>query len=1289
MKRLLVAVLGVAAMGAQADVTGTLVSPDGKAVAGAQVTLSAAAPFIDRLQRFVDGKDEPRIVTAESDSKGNFKLPVDTRGNYVVSITRTGFAPVFVQATGDQDVGGVLLRPAAIKSGRVTANGKAVAGARLYFFDGLSGITIETDERGNYAVPDPAMWQPSVHAVHGGYALYQDNAGLSGTLRLDIALREGVVLRGKVLDATGRTGAKAELFVDGVAAGATADDGSFDLRHVAAQWQQLKAVAGSALAQGGRGNVSTLRLAKPVTLRGSVFDAKTRLPLAGALVTLTTDPTFQAIGPTTISDAKGQFSLQTLPGSYSIRVEHAGYSQFLKTQFNVLATSPLLRAHLQRNARFIGRITSSDDRQPVAGARPRPMATSRNAFYFDRLPFVSAIDGRYSVDVPQWILNFGDVEVEVTKRGYALAKDGPHTLTAGEEKRVDILLSRGKTLKGRVVDTNGAPVPRVTVAAVELVGRANAQPWYVRWTEEPTTDAEGEFTLQLRPGRYDVFFHHPGYAPKRVSSIDLTGVPTDLEVKLDQAVAISGRVVTARGEPVADLRVGVSVDGPEVSTRTAVDGTFLLAGLPSGKFSISIVSDDGSVEEDRMMKAPSENVTIELTPTVRVSGRVTTKEGDPVTDFTTSTAPPENNNSWHAPGTPQAFHDPEGRFVLERVPVRPTELAVRAPGFAQARVALQLENEKNVTGVEVKLERAGSVTGRVTDASGAPIAGARALIPSTGSYGITMSAATDADGEYTLDAVPLGETTLEFMKHGYLPVKRLVTIEPRETRIDIRLETGKILTGRVVTETGAPVSEAQVYAQTASTGGRGTNAMTDASGRFRLEGLGSGIYALRASKRGLLDAILETVDVDTAGDLTLTLRAGATVTGRILGIDVSNVQARALRVGIAGSGYQANGSIDPNGTYRVDGAPLGKVGVRAFVQGRTSELAEIETSNGGVYTVDLEFKDHNTVRGRVTRNGAPLRGGHIAFRARGGVRFGTTSAIGDDGTYEIKGVPNGDYNITVANITVGADYVITRTITQSQTIDINMRPASVAVRVVDDVSGDPIPNAGLSLHPHDTAQGTNRPEGITGADGRVVLENLSPGGYDVRVTREGFAAHLAGRTLTEGSIDEFEVRLTRSEGFRLTLIDARTGQPVTGAITVRTPSGAIVYNDYYGDSRPDGSLLLPLAPGSYRINVFSPGLGNAYVTATSPGAQQVTLRPGGTLEFETSGAVPVRLRSSDGAIYHMAPNETAPFHVVLDGVRYTDVAPGAYIVEVVDPNGSVTKSERVEIREGQITKVRL
>lgn len=1295
MKHALVALLLFSALDLRADVTGALVTAEGKPVEGARIELFAKQAWSHQLANLQTGIADSPLATAESDAKGDFKLAVAKRGNYDVRVTRDGFAPAAVATTGTEDLGGILMRPAAMKRGRVTANGKPVANARLLFLRDGAEFSVVTDEAGAYSVPDPAAWRPSVHLFHPDSAPHFEAKppNASGTVALDITLRDGATLRGKVLDPSGKSGAKAKLWIDGVAAGESNGDGAFELRHLSPISKEIVAVSGSLVARGSPANAKVLRLAKALTFSGTVLDANTRLPIAGASVVLRADRFGETLITDGLTDAKGNFLFATiLPGSYELHVQHAGYG-FSRTTETLSESTSRKPLHLQPQGRFVGHVLD-DARRPVAAARTAVRIRSNNVFFIDDSNLVSAPDGRYALAVDPRRLEHGELDVEARARGYATAKDGPHAIRAGEEKRVDLVLSRGNTLSGRVIDGDEDPIRGVTVAAVEIVGtRTFSQPYGVKWDEEPKTDADGAFELHLRPGTYDLYFHALGYAPRKLPAVDVQKPVEPLEIVLEPAASISGRVVTSDGEPVADLDLEASIDGPAVLATTDQSGAFALHGLPKGSVMVSIDSGDGAIAEFRDINAPAENVTIELTPSVRVSGRVVTKDGRAVTDFATEIAMRSNGNYYYGGGERRnRFHDAEGRFVIEKVAVRPSELIVTAPGFARSRIAIELEKGKNLDDLEVKLDRAGTVIGRVTGPNGTAVEGVRVFVQSD-EPGVLYRdpSTTDANGEYRLEAIPLGETTINYQKKGFQPLKKPVNVDSGEVRADARLETGKVLAGRVVTESGTPVAEADVRAWSMAAGAVGANAKTDASGRFSLEGLGSGIYEVRAVRRGYMEARLPDVDIDRAGELTVTLRSGATITGRILGLDVSR-EEKPLRVSAAGDGVQTNGTVDPNGTYRIEGAPVGKIGIRAFTTGatrRSTELAEIETDNGGSYTVDLEFKEHNTIRGRITLDGAPMRGGNISVLRRGGPRVSAGATIADDGGYELQGIPTGQYNVMIFNPIAGVEYMTVRDFTRSETVDIDMRPSSLTARVFDDATGEPLAGAELSLQPAEAGQTPNRPGARSGSDGRVVLENISPGDYDMRVVREGYASQLARRTFAEGSAVQFDVRLTPSEGLALTVIDGRNGKPVHAQITARNASGTIVYSDYNSKMRADGTMVVPLAPGNYRLNIFSRGLGAIFADVTSPGSHRVTMRQGGILEFETSGPVSARVLSADGSIYNVYPGQTETSRIVLDGTQYTDMAAGIYTVQRLDANASVTQSERVEIREGQTTKVSL
>ena len=99
------------------------------------------------------------------------------------------------------------------------------------------------------------------------------------------------------------------------------------------------------------------------------------------------------------------------------------------------------------------------------------------------------------------------------------------------------------------------------------------------------------------------------------------------------------------------------------------------------------------------------------------------------------------------------------------------------------------------------------VSGRVTDASGAPIAGASV----SGSSGNSSDfATTAADGTYTLDSLALGTVYVNVSANGFAAQSRSVDISGDTTGVDFALVKGTLVSGRVTDTSGAPIAGASV-----------------------------------------------------------------------------------------------------------------------------------------------------------------------------------------------------------------------------------------------------------------------------------------------------------------------------------------------------------------------------------------------------------------------------------------------------------------------------------------------
>jgi protocatechuate 3,4-dioxygenase beta subunit len=156
--------------------------------------------------------------------------------------------------------------------------------------------------------------------------------------------------------------------------------------------------------------------------------------------------------------------------------------------------------------------------------------------------------------------------------------------------------------------------------------------------------------------------------------------------------------------------------------------------------------------------------------------------------------------------------------------------------------------------------------GRVLDAdTNQPLAGATiAFLPTSSTPRPPLLAGplrteTDGRGVFTMDLAP-GRYRIQTQRAGFISHPGVViTIDGGTVSVpDIRLSHGGAIEGRILDATGRPMTGVSVFAVRPTTGvmrsassaiGVGRNAQTNDRGEFRLSGLPSGSYYVRAEPR--------------------------------------------------------------------------------------------------------------------------------------------------------------------------------------------------------------------------------------------------------------------------------------------------------------------------------------------------------------------------------------------------------------------------------------------------------
>lgn len=1316
--RTLLAVLSFllfAALPAFSAVTGVVMTSDGQPVAGARV-LAFALELPEARAARITAESSERIPLAFADTNAKGAFSVDTAKERYVSlqINAPGYAPETAQGERDEELGALVLQRVENRSGKLTAAGKPAAGAKVVF-SGAAELIVTTDEQGRYSVADPVKWAYTVLILHPDYATVEESTRAFGskTFKLDRTLEKGVAITGKVVSTDGKTPlAKAELTINGLPVAVTGEDGSFNVAHAPTKWRTIQARSGDLVgASAFTKSAAVIRMTRGASVSGSVRDAKTQAAVANMPVSLFPGSGMGARTRTTFTDAKGNYSITgILPGSYDVRAVRQDYSMASISASLAAADKATKNLLVTQLARVSGTVLD-EGKRPVPVARMRPQMVSRESSMMQTQmtgqPIYSGPDGRFTVRAgPD-----ADLQIEANRKGYPVARSVSMRLSPGERKSgVVIIVPSGVAVTGKVTDRDGKPLSGVSVAAGEsrgeagmgMIRRVTLNSMFER-EDSLKTAADGSYEIRVKEGTWDFAFHREGFAAKSVRAQQLSAsTPKEIDVTLDPGVSISGRV-TRSGAGLAGVVVNSFGDSAPSMAETGADGSFRIDDLTPGQVILNVSKEDEFIRVMRPVTAPATGVDIEIPPGGRVSGRVVDKTTrQPVTSFEAGISSSGGGVGMVMMFSPRMrpFTSEDGSFLLENVPAgSQIQLLVAAPGYTTARLPnVKVEEGKEVADLTVELDRGVRVGGRVTGPEGGPLSGVSVRIDVGTSRGgmppppmNRSGAVTDSNGEYSIEAVEAGEKMFIFNRTGYVSVTKSVTLSGSEARVDAQLGSGVRVSGVVVTEGGAPVEDASVSARSGAEAASYRGTRTDANGGFVLEGLAPGRYRFSASKTGYATGEVEDVDVSTTSMVRIQLRTGGTVTGHVTGLTAAELQQAIVMVNSVNS--YASAAVDASGNYRVDGAPTGTVRIMARTRtgiggGRSSQMQSRQLEPGQSIQADIDFGLGSIVTGRVARDGKPVDGAMVGFIPKGIVGQSAGSATTDSGgRYEISGLQDGKYDVSAGSFDRGGMFMGSYEVRGSGNFDIELRSSSLRGRVIDAATSEPVGDASIELQllSQDAFRFPMRMI-QTDAGGNFTIDGIAPGSYRVSADKEGYGKKGVEVRVGDSTAD-VEIKLARSSGVTLRVVDARDGRLLSAFIRVLDAQNNQVYaSPFRFSSGSAETATINLEPGSYTALVTADGYAARSLLISSPSTQTVGLTPGGSLAIQSKGSSlrRGRLLGANGRVYSRSGFGDGAFAIdPSPGVTVLEnIAPGPYTLQILEGT-SVVGSVSVTVVEGQ------
>ena len=582
--------------------------------------------------------------------------------------------------------------------------------------------------------------------------------------------------------------------------------------------------------------------------------------------------------------------------------------------------------------------------------------------------------------------------------------------------------------------------------------------------------------------------------------------------------------------------------------------------------------------------------------------------------------------------------DAEGHFVFDNLPDGKYKIQAYLPGMFGVRTGSVYQGSRRV--LEMDVEPAARLSGRVVDSAGKPVAGAE-VYPSASSrqneipknWQVLWRTTSDSDGRFTLDPVYKDVWRVTVRAKGYAPAVS-PEIQPDTTDSTIVLTQGATVELRAVPQgTSGAVGGIPVSLRSREPLELVYRGVTDEQGCARLENVTPGVYAVVLKHERYIiadDGMRVTVDASPSPiRVELPLARAASLSGRIFDANTGN--------GLSGVDVWSNSSratSGEDGTYTLAGLRDGPL---EFHVATPEHYVAVPENNSILIT--LQPGEAVTGHDFGYYKGVSIEGVVVTGDGKG-VADAYVNAFGDsisksvqtdgEGRFSLSGFTTGS---TFRVSAVAGDEWVSEKLAEVQIPDGGVHGLQIKVVAAASISGRASLSPGEPVrdgHVYARLRGDSQSNysAHTGPGGLFQFPVVAPGTYELSITRNrtyGYMGEAPDTVVTVGPGDDLKDVVVQMISTGAGVVAGRVfdadGKPIAGAQVTLQHLGhpGMQQDPPYLEAQSDfdgGFRFAALPDGDCIVSAFKEGLTFSHSTRVPVGTEdaRIEMQPAPQIE---------------------------------------------------------------------------